>query len=102
MTDKLPIDDSVTAEYLAWLESNHPRHGLGGNVAWNAGVAFGKSQAVRVREAVPEGFSDAEIWAITRDMSDLFDHPWGSMTLVDRQWIFEKVKEILAGAKEEK
>ena len=37
-------DQSVTPEYLEWLDSIQPRHGVGGNEAWNAGVAWAKAQ----------------------------------------------------------
>jgi hypothetical protein len=32
----IKTDQSVTPEYLAWLDSIGPRHGVGGNEAWNA------------------------------------------------------------------
>lgn len=37
-------NQSVTPEYLEWLDSIQPRHGVGGNEAWNAGVAWATAQ----------------------------------------------------------
>jgi hypothetical protein len=38
-------DGTVTPEYLAWLKSLYPATpGVGGNEAWNAGVAWAKAQ----------------------------------------------------------
>lgn len=38
-------DASVKPEYIAWLKSLHPvRNGVGGNEAWNAGVAWASEQ----------------------------------------------------------
>lgn len=34
------VDQDVTPEYLQWLQDSAPREGVGGNVAWNAGVAW--------------------------------------------------------------
>ena len=41
-----PTDQSVTPEYLSWLVSVQPRAGVGGNEAWNAGVAWAKAAPV--------------------------------------------------------
>jgi hypothetical protein len=53
------IDDAVTPEYLAWLEAIYPRHGVGGNVAWNAGVRWERSRKVAAQPTLPE-LSDPE------------------------------------------
>jgi hypothetical protein len=37
-------DQSVPKEYLDWLDSIRPREGIGGNEAWNAGVAWERNR----------------------------------------------------------
>ena len=43
--EQAKTDQTVPPEYLAWLESLYPeRNGVGGNEAWNAGIAWFKAQ----------------------------------------------------------
>ena len=78
-------DQSVTPEYLEWLDSIQPRHGVGGNEAWNAGVAWAKAQPQQepvafyvYKPTLPRGnlgsVSDGDLpWVYDQDPSSGFN-----------------------------
>jgi len=39
-------DQAVPAEYMAWLQTQAPRTGFGGNMVWNAAVAWARQHAI--------------------------------------------------------
>lgn len=78
-TSTAMTDDAVTPEYLAWLASlQPPRNGVGGNEAWNAGVAFAGQQLAHQSapstgpltdeelQEIFSGISGFQQWALTK------------------------------------
>ncbi len=45
------LDQSCTPEFFRWLDTMTPRSGVGANEAWNAGVAWQKTQMDEVAES---------------------------------------------------
>lgn len=77
-----PTDDSVRFEYLEWLASIQPRHGVGGNEAWNAGVAWAKSQQ---SQEIPEGVLAAIRYAGLTLLKTQFGYQLKSLGSIEAQ-----------------
>jgi hypothetical protein len=64
------FDQDVTPEYLQWLQDSAPREGVGGNVAWNAGVAWARATTSPQDSASVAGSELAAEWGYAKTVGN--------------------------------